>query len=105
MREDNAYHQHFIPECLLKIKEKQYRALTIDEFLDRFPIGEVIVFRSKVMPNIVCNVLFVGYTETGKENGTFITLGQHRYSLQELFTSYERFYCGRWYPFGVEEEK
>ena len=84
-------------------QEKQYRALTIDEFLDRFDIGEVIVFRSKATPNIVCHALFVGYTETGKENGTFITLGQHRYSLQELFTSYEYDGGDNWFSFGVEE--
>lgn len=84
-------------------QEKQYRAFTIDEFLNRFDIGEVIVFRSKVMPNIVCHVLFDGYTETDKE--TFVILGQHRYSLQELFSSYE--YCDgdsdNWLCFGVEE--
>ena len=101
-REDSINYSYFVPECSLKPKEKQYRAFTIDEFLDRFHFGEVIVFRSKATPNIVCHVLFVGYTETGKENGTFITLGQHRYSLQELFISYERFYLGRWYPFGEE---
>ena len=65
-------------------QEKQYRAFTIDEFLNHFDIGEVIVFRSKVMPNIVCHVLFDGYTETDKE--TFVILGLHHYSLKELFT-------------------
>ena len=88
-------------------QEKQYRAFTIDEFLNHFDIGEVIVFRSKVMPNIVCHVLFDGYTETGKENDTSIILGQHRFSLQELFSSYE--YCDGdsddWLNFGVEIEQ
>ena len=84
-------------------QEKQYRALTIDEFLDRFDIGEVIVFRSKVMPNIVCHVLFDGYMETGKENDTSVILGQHRFSLQELFSSYEYDGGDDWFSFGVEE--
>ena len=88
-------------------QEKQYRAYTIDEFLNHFDIGEVIVFRSKVMPNIVCHVLFDGYMETGKENDTSIILGQHRFSLQELFGSYE--YCDGdsddWFSFGVEIEE
>jgi hypothetical protein len=97
-------HRYVLP-CEFVEQEKQYRALTIDEFLDRFDIGEVIVFRSKVMPNIVCHVLFDGYMETGKENDTSVILGQHRFSLQELFSSYE--YCDgdsdNWFSFGVEE--
>ena len=86
-------------------QEKQYRAFTIDEFLNHFDIGEVIVFRSKAMPEYACHVLFVGYVEDSKNNGMNIILGQHRYSLQELFSSYE--YCDgdsdNWLNFGVEE--
>ena len=82
-------------------QEKQYRAFTIDEFLNHFDIGEVIVFRSKVMPNIVCHVLFDGYTETDKE--TFVILGLHHYSLKELFSNYEYDNGDNWYNFGVEE--
>ncbi len=93
----------FCLPCDWVTKEKQYRALTIDEFLDRFHFGEVIVYRSKAMPDIVCHVLFDGYMKTGKENEIFVILGKHSYSLQELFSSYERFENGRWKPFGVEE--
>ena len=86
-------------------QEKQYRAYTIDEFLNHFDIGEVIVFRSKAMPDIVCHVLFAGYVENGKDNEVAIILGQHRFSLKELFSSYE--YCDgdsdNWFSFGVEQ--
>lgn len=82
-------------------KEKKYRPLSIDEFLNQFDIGEVIVFRSKVMPNIVCHVLFDGYTETDKE--TFVILGLHHYSLKELFSNYEYDNGDNWLCFGVEE--
>ena len=86
-------------------QEKQYRPLTIDEFLNRFDIGEVIVFRSKAMPEYACHVLFVGYVEDSKNNGMNIILGQYRFSLKELFSSYE--YCDgdsdNWFAFGVEE--
>lgn len=86
-------------------QEKQYRAFTIDEFLNHFDIGEVIVFRSKAMPEYACHVLFVGYVEDSKNNGMNIILGQYRFSLKELFSSYE--YCDgdsdNWFPFGVEE--
>ena len=85
------------------VEIKQYRPLTIDEFLNRFDIGEVIVFRSKAMLDYVLHLLFVGYVENGKENDMNIILGQHRYSLQELFSSYEYSDGDNWFPFGVEE--
>jgi len=96
-------HRYVLP-CEFVEQEKQYRAFTIDEFLDRFDIGEVIVFRSNPMPEYVHHLLFAGYIENGKE--TFVILGLHRYSLQELFSSYE--YCDgdsdNWLSFGVLEE-
>lgn len=85
------------------VEIKQYRPLTIDEFLNRFDIGEVIVFRSKAMPDYVLHVLFDGYVENGKDNEVSIMLGHHRYSLQDLFTSYEYSDGDNWFPFGVEE--
>ena len=91
----------FILPCEFVEQEKQYRAFTIDEFLNHFDIGEVIVFRSKAMPNIVCHVLFDGYMETGKE--AFVILGQLRYSLKELFSNYEYDNGDNWLCFGVEE--
>lgn len=93
----------YILPCEFVERQKQYRPLTIDEFLNRFDIGEVIVFRSKAMPDYVLHLLFVGYVENGKENDMNIILGQHRYSLQELFSSYEYSDGDNWFPFGVEE--
>ena len=87
-------------------QEKQYRAFTIDEFLNHFDIGEVIVVRSKSVPHYVYHVLFVAYLENGK-NEMNIILGQYRFSLKELFSSYE--YCDGdsddWLNFGVEIEE
>ena len=95
----------FILPCEFVEQEKQYRPFTIDEFLNHFDIGEVIVFRSKAMPGYTCHVLFVGYVEDRKNNGMNIILGQYRFSLKELFSSYE--YCDgdsdNWLPFGVEQ--
>ena len=95
--------RRYVLPCEFVEQEKQYRAFTIDEFLNHFDIGEVIVFRSKAMPGYTCHVLFVGYVEDSK-NGMNIILGYYRYSLQELFSSYE--YCDggdNWFSFGVEE--
>ena len=90
----------FILPCEFVEQEKQYRAFTIDEFLNHFDIGEVIVFRSKVMPSIVCHVLFDGYME---DKEIFVILGLHHYSLKELFSNYEYDNGDNWLPFGVEK--
>ena len=84
-------------------QEKQYRAFTIDEFLNHFDMGEVIVFRSKAVPDYALHLLFVGYVENGKDNEVAIILGQHRYSLNDLFTNYEYDGGDNWFGFGVEE--
>ena len=42
--------------------------------------------------------------ETGKDNDISIILGLHRFSLQELFSSYEYDGGDNWISFGVEEE-
>lgn len=93
----------YILPCEFVEQVKQYQPLTIDKFLNRFDIGEVIVFRSKVMPDYVLHVLFDGYVENGKDNEVSIILGQHRFSLKELFSSYEYSDGDNWFPFGVEE--
>ena len=93
----------FILPCEFVEQEKQYRAFTIDEFLNHFDIGEVIVFRSKAMPEYVLHLLFAGYVENGKDNEVAIILGQHRYSLNDLFTNYEYDGGDNWFNFGVEE--
>ena len=95
-------HRYVLP-CEFVEQEKQYRAFTIDEFLNHFDIGEVIVFRSKVMPDYALHLLFVGYVENGKDNEVAIILGQHRYSLNDLFTNYEYDGGDNWFSFGVEE--
>ena len=81
-------HRYILPCEFVEIK--QYRPLTIDEFLNRFDIGEVIVFRSKAMPDYVLNEVA-------------IILGQHRYSLNDLFTNYEYDGGDNWFNFGAEQ--
>ena len=94
-------HRYILPCEFVEIK--QYRPLTIDEFLNRFDIGEVIVFRSKAMPDYVLHLLFAGYVENGKDNEVAIILGQHRYSLNDLFTNYEYDGGDNWFNFGAEQ--
>ena len=99
---DGKQYKFILPAEFVE-QEKQYRAFTIDEFLNHFDIGEVIVFRSKAMPDYVLHLLFAGYVENGKDNEVAIILGQHRYSLNDLFTNYEYDGGDNWFNFGAEQ--
>ena len=102
---DNRNHwRFFLPECSLKPKEKQYRALTIDEFLEKFHLGDGMIFRPKNHINMEFHVAYNGYKVIDNNKIEFY-FGPAIFTLSELFEGYERFYNGRWYPFGVEVEE
>lgn len=100
--DDGCYWNLFIPESFLKPKEKQYRAYTIDEFLEKFHLGDGIYLRPKNHINMEFNVIYNGYKIIDNNKIEFY-FGPVIFTLPELFQSYERFYNGRWFPFGVEE--
>ena len=112
MREDNAYHQHFIPECLLKIKEKQYRPYTFMEFTDKFTVGQPIKFRRKGKVGHERYLILNGYEHEldglhDDQTITYVYIGAIPYTFNELFKNYEwqEHYTEDFKPFGVEEEK
>lgn len=106
MREDNAYHQHFIPECLLKIKGKQYRPYTFMEFTDKFTVGQPIKFRQKGAEGYERYLILNGYQHEQHEGRTvtYIYIGSYGYTLDALFNDYEwqEHYTEDFKPFGVE---
>lgn len=108
-REDNAYHQHFIPECLLKTKEKQHRPYTFMEFTDKFTVGQPIKFRQKGAVGYERYLILNGYQHEQHEGRTitYIYIGSQGYTLDALFNDYEwqEHYTEDFKPFGVEEEK
>ena len=109
MREDNAYHQHFIPECLLKIKEKQYRPYTFMEFTNKFTVGQPIKFRQKGAEGYERYLILNGYQHEQHEGRTvtYIYIGSYGYTLDALFNDYEwqEHYTEDFKPFGVEVEE
>ena len=109
MREDNAYHQHFIPECSLKSKEKQYRPYTFMEFTAIFTFGRPIKFRQKGAVGWERYLILNGYQHEQHEGRTvtYIYIGLQGYTLDALFNDYEwqEHYTEDFKPFGVEEEK
>ena len=106
MREDNAYHQHFIPERSLKRAEGEYRPYTFMEFTDKFTVGQPIKFRKKGEVGNEKYLILNGYSHSqllGKTT-TDIYIGRGAYTLDELFNKYEwqEHYTEDFKPFGVE---
>lgn len=112
-------YRYFIPESLVKPVKKKYRALTLNEFLERFKIGEAIYIRFK-RDGAERVVVFTEYnipphkdegndTEsvclTGMEHHkSVVCLGMREYYLATLFDCYEYFDGKEWQPFGVIDE-
>ena len=105
--EDTIDHAFFIPESSLKPKpknEKVYRPYTIEEFCQQFPIGLVITFRRKAYPELVHNLMFVGYRVDA--TGVIVLLGNAGHALENLFKEYEwteSINSDKFKPFGVEK--
>ena len=81
-------------------KEKKYRPYTIEEFCNEG--FEIIVFREKDCPSREFHLRYNGYRKC--DNVYKVILGNITYTLSDLFEDFERFYNGRWFPFGVKEE-
>ena len=106
------------PEEWLKELEKKYRVLTLNEFLERFKIGDAIYIRFK-KDGAERVVVFSEYnipphndegnnTESVCLNGiehhlkSIVCLGMREYNLTTLFDCYEYFDGKEWQPFGIE---
>ena len=89
--DDCCYWNLFIPESVLKPNEKQYRAFTIDEFKDKFHIGQPISFRKKGEVGNERYLILNGYSNCKlfDEITTDIYIGRGAYTLDELFNKYE----------------
>ena len=105
-REDSIYYPCFVPECLLKIKEKQHRPYTFMEFTDKFTVGQPIKFRRKGKVGWECYLILNGYRheQHNDQTITFIYIGSYPYTLGQLFNDYEwqEHYTEDFKPFGVE---
>lgn len=103
----NVHWRYFLPVDSLKPEEKKYRPYTLEEFLnDGFEILneglEIVVFREKNNPLAEYHVRYNGYKKY--DSVCKVILGNISYTFDDLFEDFERFYNGRWFPFGVKEE-
>lgn len=104
----NAIRYRLILPCeWVKEPEKTYRPYkNVQELFEDIgvDIGDTILFRSKANET-EHHALITSY-ETPKNGAETLSFGGflYRYTMQELFDSFELFSCGRWLPFGVLEE-
>lgn len=90
-----------------KPEEKRYRPYTLMEFIDKFTVGRPIKYRSKDEAGREHYLMLLGFwLTTGKDQTIpYISIGNFKYTLQELFEEYEwqNHYTEDFKPFGVEE--
>lgn len=98
------YQAEFCLPCDWATKEKRYRPYTIDEFYERFSIGQPIRYRRKGDVLVRCLILN-GYADSKRDAEGTIYIGDIPYALDELFNKYEwhEHYTDDFKPFGVEE--
>lgn len=100
------YESFFILPCewVKEEKEKKYRPFTLDEFVNKYSLGDEIILKIKAN-NKIEHKLFIEYIEDANNiNARMnICLGGFYYSLKELFDKSELYTSEGWKPFGVEE--
>lgn len=108
--ENTNFFRFFISEADLEPIEKKYRPFSLEEFSNIFKVGDLIVFKGKGCCDEVKVAMFTGYItdveriDDKTPGACEVMLGIFHYSLFSLFEDFERFYNGRWLPFGVVEE-
>ena len=102
------FFRFFISEADLKPIEKKYRPYSLEEFLEIFGMGDLIYFKGKgCCDDEVKVAMFTGYItdveriDDKTPGACEVMLGVFHYSLFSLFEDFERFYNGKWWPFGV----
>jgi len=110
LKSDTNFFRFFISEADLEPIEKKYRPFSLEEFSNIFKVGDLIVFKGKGCCDEVKVAMFTGYItdveriDDKTPGACEVMLGIFHYSLFSLFEDFERFYNGRWLPFGVVEE-
>ena len=111
---DKAYFSYFLPEDSLlpeEKPEKKYRPYSLEEFSNIFKVGDLIVFKGKGCCDEVKCAMFTGYItdveriDDKTPGACEVMLGVFHYSLFSLFEDFERFYNGKWWPFGVLDKE
>lgn len=115
---DHTYYRYFLPEdSLLPVEpEKKYRPFSLNEFLERYKIGDTVTFRMKKdehIPEAECLIeykrMITGYEILPEDKdtpgkGSILLGGCPPTGLARLFEFYELENDGKWHPFGIIDE-
>ena len=103
---DNYYFEFFMPAEWVKPEEskKKYRPFSLNEFLNRYRLGNTVYFRRIGYKEVKC-AMFVEYVRGESPEENQIVLGNMRYTLAYLFKNHELSLEDIWQPFGVEEKE
>ena len=107
MKEHKKDYKFFIPEYFVVPKENKYRPYTLEEFKNKFTIGQPTMLRKKGEPESEQFLILNGF-RNGLYNDqmvTWIYFGPFAWTLIELFEDYEwkEHYLEDFKHFGVEE--
>lgn len=83
--------------------EKKYRPFSLNEFLNRYRLGNTVYFRRIGYKEVKC-AMFVEYVRGESPEENQIVLGNMRYTLAYLFKNHELSLEDIWQPFGVLDE-
>ena len=100
---DNYYYEFFLPAEWVKEPEKKYRPFSLNEFLNRYRLGNTVYFRRIGYKEVKC-AMFVEYVRGESPEENQIVLGNIRYTLAYLFKNHELSLEDIWQPFGVMED-
>ena len=102
----NHCYRFFLPEEWVKEPEK-YRPFSLNEFLERYMMGDIVEFRIKDC-EVVEQSMLIGFQSSDDNDipgDGYVLIGNCRYGFMELFNNYELEYLDHWQPFGIEVEE
>lgn len=107
-KSDKQTFQFCLASVFVEQKQTELRPFTLSEFIEKFPVGQPIKFRSKGDVVRELYLILLGYRLALSKDQTipYISIGHFTYLLDELFDEYEwqETDTGDWVPFGVKEE-
>lgn len=104
---DGDYFRFCLASVFVEQKQTELRPFTLEEFNERFPVGQPIKFRGKGKVKDELYLILLGFriSQCNSKTIPYIYIGYIPFTLNELFDEYEwqETDTGVWMPFGVKE--
>lgn len=106
-KSDKQTFQFCLASVFVEQKQTELRPFTLEEFNERFPVGQPIKFRGKGKVKDELYLILLGFriSQCNSKTIPYIYIGYIPFTLNELFDEYEwqETDTGVWKPFGVKE--